>query len=74
VILVSKSQKMMSLNSETIEGVSRSLTVNFIFLFSLYFSFLFSFFFYFILFSIFRTPWVRVYQSHCHKLRAKSQD
>ena len=40
----------------------------FYFLFSLYFLFLF------LLFSIFRTTWVRVYQSHCHKLMAKSQD
>ena len=45
--------------------LSRSLTVDFIFifLFSLYFIFIF---------SIFRTTRVRVYQSHCHKLMAKS--
>ena len=47
----------------------RSLMVDFIFIFSFYFIFL--------LFSIFRTTRVRVYQSHCyisHKLMAKSQD
>jgi len=39
------------------------------------FSFLFLLFYFY--FSIFRTTWVRVYQSHCHithKLMAKSQD
>ena len=51
--------------------ISRLLTVDFvlIFLFSLYFIFLF--------FSIFRTTWVRVYQSRCHishKLMARLQD
>ena len=35
---------------------------------------LFFFSFSFILFSIFRTTWVRVYQSCCYKLMAKSQD
>ena len=47
----------------------RSLMVDFIFIFSFYFIFL--------LFSIFRTTRVRVYQSRCyisHKLMAKSQD
>ena len=44
--------------------MSRLLMVDFIFyfFFSLYFIFLFIFLF----FSIFRTTWVRVYQSHCH--------
>jgi len=44
--------------------MSRLLMVDFIFyfLFLLYFIFIFIF----ILFSIFRTTWVRVYQSHCH--------
>ena len=54
--------------------VSRSLTVDFIFYFSLFTLF---FFFFFLFFSIFRTTWVRVYQSRCHishKLMAKSQD
>jgi len=40
----------------------------------LHFYFLFSLYFLFLFFSIFRTTWVRVYQSHCHKLMAKSQD
>jgi len=47
--------------------------LGFYFLFSLYFIFYFIFLF----FSIFRTTWVKVYQSHCHishKLMAKSQD
>jgi len=57
--------------------LSRSLTVDFIFyfLFSLYFIFIFIF--YFILFSIFRTTRVRVYQSRCnisHKVMTRSQD
>ena len=45
--------------------MSRPLTVDFIFIFSFHFIFLF-FFFYLILFSIFRTTRVRVYQSHHH--------
>ena len=55
--------------------VSRSLTIDFIFIFS--FHFILFLFFIFILFSIFRTTRVRVYQSRCHishKLMAKSQD
>ena len=55
--------------------VSRSLTVDFIH-FYFFFFILFLFLFYF-LFSIFRTTWVRDYQSCCHishKLMAKSQD
>jgi len=53
--------------------MSKSLTVDFIFLFSFYFIFLF----FFLFFSIFRITQVRVYQSRCHishKLMAKSQD
>ena len=49
--------------------MSRSLTVDFVFIFSFHFILL--------LFSIFRTTQVRVYQSCCHishKLMVKSQD
>ena len=55
--------------------VSRLLTMDFIFPF--HFIFLFLFPFIFLLFSIFRSTWVRGYQSCCHishRLMAKSQD
>jgi len=51
-------------NGEVTKVVSRSLTVNFIFIFS--FHFILFLFFLFLLFSIFRTTQVRVYQLHCH--------
>ena len=44
--------------------LSRSSTVDFVFIF--FFLLYFIFIFLFLLFSIFRTTWVRVYQSHCH--------
>jgi len=44
--------------------MSRSLMVDFIFIFS--FHFILFFLFLFLFFSIFRTTWVRVYQSCCH--------
>ena len=62
-------------NSNYITEVSRSLTVDFIFIVLL--AFYFILFFIFILFSIFRTTWVRVDRSCCHishNLMAKSQD
>jgi len=58
---------------EKIEGKDKDNIVKIVdgglhFIFSLTL-FLFLFFFYF-LFSIFRTTWVRVYQSRCHKSMA----
>ena len=53
--------------------VSRSLTIDLIFIFISYFIFIFILFY----FSIFRTTWVRGYQSRCHishNLMAQSQD
>ena len=55
--------------------LSRLLTIDLIFIF--HFLFYFSVSFLFLSFSIFRTTWVRGYQSRCHishKLMAKSQD
>ena len=46
------------------EVMSRSLMVDFVFIFS--FHFILFFIFIFLFFSIFRTTWVRVYQSCCH--------
>ena len=55
--------------------MSRSLTVDLTFI--SHFHFLFYFSFHFFYFSIFRTDWVRGYQSCCHishKVMAQSQD
>ena len=38
------------------------------------FHFILFYFYFFVHFSIFRTAWVRGYQSRCHNLMAKSQD
>jgi len=61
---------LMDDNLETIKlsytkgsPLSRSLMVDFIFIFSFHFILFFLFFFFY---SIFKTTWVRVYQSCCH--------